>query len=462
MCDTMLAPPSHTAGHAMLFAKNSDRQRNEAQTVEYFSSEEHASDVQVTCTYITIPQARRTNSVLICRPFWAWGAEMGANEHGVVIGNEAVHARDPACERGELPGMDLVRLGLERAASAAEAIDVMTNLLRQHGAGGNCGHLIPAFFNNGFIVADAKEAFVLETVDREWLVERIGAPRSISNTYSVGREPERCSEGLASLLRDRGWTADPAPHYAQVIANPNREHIGYARARRDRSTWLLQSSNELGVAEMIGMLRDHGSTPDPTGAGWSPDGRGMLTLCMHAGDEGRYAQTAGSMVSEIYQDYAVHWVTGSAAPCTSIFKPVLLNAPLPAHGPLPTDSFDSRTLWWRHESLHRAAILDDFAGFLRNISAERDAIEADFRARVYAAVRDGSAADCSKVIAQCWQESHSLEHRWRSRLSSVSARDADYVAAWHRMNQLAGIDVPATEASSNAGARRMDFGPADR
>src|SRR5687768_18326423 len=130
----------------MLFGKNSDRQRNEAQTVEYFPGGEHASDAQLTCTYLTIPQARRTYSVVVCRPFWAWGVEMGANEHGVVIGNEAVHARSPASERGELPGMDLVRLGLERAVTASDAIDVMTAQLSRHGAGGNCGHLIPAYF----------------------------------------------------------------------------------------------------------------------------------------------------------------------------------------------------------------------------------------------------------------------------------------------------------------------------
>jgi secernin len=440
MCDTIVAPPSHTAGQAMLFGKNSDRQRNEAQTVEYFPGGEHASDAQLTCTYLTIPQARRTYSVVVCRPFWAWGVEMGANEHGVVIGNEAVHARSPASERGELPGMDLVRLGLERAVTASDAIDVMTALLSRHGAGGNCGHLIPAYFNNGFIIADATDAFVLETVDREWVVERVDVPRSISNTYSIGKEIDRCSAGLSTLVRERGWSDVDQPHYAQAMANPNREHIGFAKARRARSTSLLQAVAPLGVEHMIRTLRDHGPAPS-TGEGWHPDQRGPFTLCMHASEKDRYAQTTGSMVCELQRNHAVHWVTGTAAPCMSIFKPVVLGVAIPAHGPLPTDTFDAQTLWWRHERLHRAVLLGDLNGFLDEIHNERDALEAKFRARMNAVMHGGSHAEQSRVIDQCWKEAQELEDRWYSRLAKPTrVSSPEFIAAWQEMNEIARMD----------------------
>lgn len=54
-----------------------------------------------------------TYAVILSKPGWMWGAEMGANECGVVVGNEAVWTNDndgehdPSIKR--LLGMDLVR-----------------------------------------------------------------------------------------------------------------------------------------------------------------------------------------------------------------------------------------------------------------------------------------------------------------------------------------------------------------
>lgn len=447
MCDTILAPPVSTTSASMLYGKNSDRQRNEAQAVQLHRGALHRGGEEVRCTYIAIPQTRQTYSVLLCRPFWMWGAEMGANEHGVVIGNQAVHALAPAQEQEALLGDDLVRLGLERARSAQEAVDIITTLLGKYGQGGNNGHLTRSYFNNAFMIADATQAFVLETLGREWLIENVAGVRAMSNRYSIDAA-QGVSAGLPSLIRESGWSTDETVSYAERIANPDREHIGYASARRHCSTSLLKlHDGEITALKMMRILRDHGDGAGHV-SGWQDECAMRRTVCMHAGAENSPGQTTGSMVSDVMGSQAVHWVTGSAAPCTSIFKPVLLDSPLPqTEGLTPTDRFDPAQLWWRHEQLHRAALMGDFDGFLRKIGEERDALEAQFDQRIKAVLSGGDAAERARVVAECWQLANETERRWSSYIEApaVPGRD-DYVAGWSRLNQLAGLELDSSRA----------------
>ncbi len=93
MCDTLVALSEHTADGSVIFGKSSDRDPNEAQALEHHAARDWPAGADLRCTHVSIAQARHTRGVLISRPHWIWGAEMGANEHGVVIGNEAVFTR---------------------------------------------------------------------------------------------------------------------------------------------------------------------------------------------------------------------------------------------------------------------------------------------------------------------------------------------------------------------------------
>ena len=94
MCDTMIALGNVTQSGRTIFAKNSVRAPNDRLLLERIPRKSFSHGSMVKCTYITIPQVNVTYEVLILRPHWIWGAEMGCNEYGLVIGNEAVFTKD--------------------------------------------------------------------------------------------------------------------------------------------------------------------------------------------------------------------------------------------------------------------------------------------------------------------------------------------------------------------------------
>ncbi len=441
MCDTLAALSSVTGGGGVLFAKNSDRERNEAQGLEMTSAADYPAGARLQATYIAIPQARRTHACLLSRPFWMWGAEMGANEHGVVIGNEAMHSLVPAQRRRALIGMDLVRLGLERGASAAEAVQVMTGLLEAHGQGGDCGHLGRFYYHNGFIVADPHEAYVLETVGRWWAVEKVRDLRALSNAFSIGRGASQVSADLALHAGAQGWTDGRGDFdFADRLLDPARDTASFGRGRCARGTALLERRRgQLTVADMMAILRDHGEEAEHDGA-WTPAATTRRTICMHAAQGPRRSQSVGSMVSDLDGERPVHWVTATSAPCLSLFKPVLFETGLPPQGPAPGERCDPQSLWWRHERLHRT-VLEDYAGRAALIVAERDAVEAEFRARIEAA-RGGPVAALKAAVESCWREAEAVEARWMSAMGGLGAargRSSSLHRSWARLNQVAGL-----------------------
>lgn len=317
MCDTFVVVDP--AG--VLFAKNSDRDPNEAQVLAWQPAADHPGDSELRCTHVSIPQARRTHAVVLSRPFWMWGAEMGANEHGVAIGNEAVFT-DAPFEPGGLLGMDLVRLGLERGASAAEAVEVIAALIHRHGQGGRCGYSSARFrYHNSFLIADAREAWLLETAGRECARERIThGVRAISNGLTL-----------------------PA-----LLPRSRRLHtrIAAATARRTRVECLAAGVHDAAGAARV--LADHGEHDWPC---FDWHNGAMRTACVHAGGLLASSQTVGSWISELRPDGALHWATGASAPCMSLFRP--LSVWRARDTGKPTGTPDPLSLWWRQERINR-------------------------------------------------------------------------------------------------------------
>ena len=408
MCDTMVAVQSGTADGAVWFAKNSDREPGEAQVVEHLPGSRNVSST-LQCTYIEVPQVESTNEVVLSRPFWMWGAEIGANEHGVTIGNEAVWTRLPIARVG-LTGMDLLRLALERTSTAREALDLITAFLNRYDQGGECGYRNKKFrYHNSFIIADPSEAWVLETAGRFWVAERVRDVRTISNALSIGSEFDLIGEGTFEYARSQGWCKSAADFdFARCFGDPTLRRLtgGVERSACTRRTLGL---NQVRRQDLLRTLRDHNGK-DPA-AGWK-----MTMPCAHSSwiKTRRAGQTTGSMISRLDSRQSTHWLTGTSSPCLSVFKPIILgNGPI-STGPPAGKGFDDKSLFWRHEKLHRL-VLRDYEVSSRVFFEER----AEFEAR---ALSDVGRPYCAEECQSYWEEHRDVLEGWRRQVESATSK----------------------------------------
>lgn len=171
MCDTLVSMSQNNLDqNTLYFAKNSDREPGEIQIVEYYPRT--VRDKMVKCTHIDVAFEGESNAILISRPYWMWGAEMGVNEHGVMIGNEGLFTKRKFEKKGLL-GMDLLRLGLEKGKNAAETLRVIVQYLEEYGQGGSNSSNKDEYYDNSFLIADMKESYILEIFERKWRSAKI-------------------------------------------------------------------------------------------------------------------------------------------------------------------------------------------------------------------------------------------------------------------------------------------------
>jgi dipeptidase len=426
MCDTFVALPSVTRAKNVLFAKSADCEVNEANAIVRIPRKKHVRGESVRVTHLVIPQAEETYEIFLTKAFWTYGCEVGVNEYGLAMGEEAVFTTEMAEEKDGIIGPDLMRLGLERARNCQQAIEIMTGLLEKYGQGGSAELKGNSHFDSSFLMSDTSEAYILETAGRKWATRKVDDFDSISNMLGISTNWTACSV-----------KSDPKTHWAQTfglpevppnLGSPDRQCITY--------DMLKAATGQVSARTMFDIMRHHGDGYDPAMSD------AQRNICMHAGpQENRWWQADGVMVTDVGEHGVLIWVTGTSGNCVSIFKPVFMGMDLPASiGPTPTEYFDPRSLWWKHELLHRRAMAD-FDHLVPEIRSDFDVLEQEFLS-ASDSVKKGSSGEKRDFMEYCFHKSMQATEAWISRLrarADLAFEDPAYRAMWQKMNAEAGL-----------------------
>jgi len=398
MCDTL----GKIGSRGTFFAKNSDRSPNEVQLLEYYPGEKNLSG-QMKLTYISIPQAEQTYGVLLSRPAWMWGAEMGVNEFGLCIGNEAVFTKGAYGKTG-LTGMDMVRLALERTQTARAALELLITLLEQYGQGGNCGFDHDFYYDNAFLIMDRRELYVLETAGKQWVYKQY-TQANISNRLSIGADGDGYSGTSAYDFRGR--------HSEPVFTT----FSGSGR-RSSQMRGCLPEADTL--AGCMAALRCHhqGAAPFTKGS--------VSSACMHYGGlVGDH--TTSSMVVSLEAERTVVWSTGSSLPCVSLFKPWLFGTQPGLPVTIPNDP--RGTQYWLEAEQFRRSLLGKAVPQV--FYDRRDSIEQRWREQA----QKLAAEDFAAFRETCLEEERVFFEEWKKYSFAPAPCSGGFRRRWETKNK---------------------------
>ncbi len=425
-CDTMAVNSPCSRYGVPVLAKNSDRPTGEPQPLCFYAGGDHAEGDMVQTTHMAIPQVSKTYSVVGSRPYWIWGFEMGYNEKGVVIGNEAEGSRMEAETEDGILGMDLLRLALERAATAKEAISVITCLLEQYGQKANANPLTYRTYENTFIIIDRESCWVLETAGREWAAKQIHSMQGVSNCYSIRQEMDMCSAGAEKIAREKRWLAPDEPFdfakafSGRLVGQP----FGVPRFRRLNK--LLAQKDVHDFASLSQILRDH-FDDELIAPRFGETCGTFMSICMHMRDWAE-SETSASLLARFDDALGVVARYAPVQPCLSAYIPVYM-ADLPGVMQHAEKLFDENSLWWQVKRMTLLVTVDEEA-FAGEVRAKLGDLEKLFNQKAEAAeetarqlTRSGKAEEANEalcaVTAECTEMLFAFAKAESKRLADI-------------------------------------------
>lgn len=412
MCDTLYKKTKK----GFFFAKNSDRSANEPNLTVFIPKSMH-EEKYLHCTYITIDQVKETNAMVLVKPSWMWGAEMGINQYGLCIGNEAVFTKSKTSKNKSLIGMDFLRLALERCSTCHEALELLISLLEKHGQGGNCGFDKNFYYDNSYLIADRLDAYILETSGIEWVYKKIEKEGNISNRLQT-----RETYDLSSL----GEMVD----FAKKRTEPVFTFFSKSKHRQSCVNKSIRSDSKDFLSNLMDALRSH----EETNQRKLFSSGSMASVCMHESFLGNH--TTSSMIVDFENKEPILWLTSSSTPCLTLYKPVFFGV---TESVLFSSEDKAFEYWLNQEYLKRAI----YAGLIDvfDYQSKMSSLQKKMISIVRNSDNELNKSSKSELQNQCF----SLEKEWldtfASAIDCIKSNTTPGKGQWKKLNQRLGKNV---------------------
>ncbi|MEM2928802.1 MAG: C69 family dipeptidase [Nitrososphaerota archaeon] len=428
MCDILIATPKATKENIMIFAKNSDRDPNEAQILDFIPRQKHMKK-KIKLTYVEFPQVEETYAIILSRPWWMYGAEMGANEYGLVIGNTAVFTKERKEKIGIL-GMDIIRLALERTKNSKEALEFIISMIENYGQGGSGSYEHKLYYHNSFIIADPRNAWVLETVGKNWVAKEIEDIYTISNALTIQNNWDLASKNIEKIKKE-----DKKFNFSRYFSDKFYTYFSHGKNRRTFTyKKLREKKGEITLEYIMEILCSH-QIKD-----FSPEKGSMKDMCMHYGGLTRPSQTASSQISLLNEKFQVHYFTGTSLPCLSIFKPIYFEGGFLDIGEKPTNKYNPKNYWWRFEAFHRK-IQTNYRIYIDNFLKDKNElqekiIEKEIKIREKYLRGEIDEKELFNLTKWAFDEEEKLLEKWNN-IIKIGKFPLLYARNWNKINKEA-------------------------
>ncbi|MGK0290675.1 MAG: hypothetical protein ACI86H_002134 [bacterium] len=416
------------------FAKNTVRNPSEAQLVYRIPAVQGDREKKLKTTYIDIEQVENRYGVILHKPFWSWGGDMGVNDQGVVIGCECVYTKAEQDILG-LISLDLVRLGLERGKTAKDALGIITKFLEEHGQGGSSSYFDSSEkYNSSFLIVDKNETWILETVKNHWVARKSEDVATITNYYIIGRSFDEKSYNLDEYAMKEGlYTGMEELNFSNAFESFLLTYQGATNYRTTLKNDLMRIHQEFdnSIGSMFQFLRKH-ELPSIFDFQWKERKNIERSFLKHF----KNLQVAGSMVIALSDDGSFNFFTGTAEPTWSIFKPVNFD-PCIHFGALCEDEYQQHnSLWRRHEEIHRRLVLS--SDYKKEILDSRKQVEESMLSYFsdFASVSEENFLDADQLVTE-WQS------EWIHHFSKLPFKYPifnSHSLYWKKLNKIDGIE----------------------